>query len=59
MTAAERRDLRALVEALRAEMRDEIAGIKARLDLLEKPKVAKVLFDQGGRPVEPGGGTAR
>jgi hypothetical protein len=55
----ERKDdtLRARVEELRIELHDEIAGIKQRLAVLvERPRVAKVIFDHWGRPTEIGGG---
>jgi hypothetical protein len=45
MTAAERKDLHAEIEALRQEFREAIAGIKQRLELLEKPKIARVVID--------------
>jgi hypothetical protein len=51
VTAAERKDLRDLVEALRQEMRDEITIIKQRIDALEKPRVARVVIDPS-RPAD-------
>jgi hypothetical protein len=62
MTAAERADLREDIEALRAltaelrqEMRREFAIMREQLDALQRPKVAKVIFDpsraeNGGAP---------
>jgi hypothetical protein len=53
VTEQQRTDLRADIAALRAELRAEIADIRQRLDLLEKPKPARVIFPPR---TEPGGG---
>jgi hypothetical protein len=55
MTKAELTTLQDLVEALRREVREGFAELRQRLDTLEKPRVAKVIFDPS-RPVETNGG---
>lgn len=54
MTKAQREDLRAEFAELRALVLGEIAAINKRLDALERPKVAKVIFSPR---TEPGGAT--
>jgi hypothetical protein len=58
MTKQQRADLRGEIEALRAMLNTELADIRARLDVLERPKIARVVIDPS-RSQEPGGGTAR
>jgi hypothetical protein len=57
MSPAQRKELHAEIEALRRELRDELAEIRQRLDLLEKPKIARVVIDPS-KP-EPGGAPQR
>jgi len=45
MTAAERRSIGEDIEALRREVREQLAAINKRLDALERPKIAKVIVD--------------
>jgi hypothetical protein len=52
MTKQQRADLHHEMAELRAELRREIGDIRQRLDLLERPKVAKVIFPPR---TEPGG----
>jgi hypothetical protein len=49
------RELIELLGELRREVREGFAELRQRLDTLEKPRVAKVIFDPS-RPVETNGG---
>jgi hypothetical protein len=57
MTKEQRADLHEEIAALREEFRVALAGVRERLDALERPKVAKVVFDPS-KP-ESGGATQR
>jgi hypothetical protein len=41
-------EVRDMVRELRAELHEEIADIKRRLDVLERPKVARIITENGG-----------
>ena len=50
MSPAQRKDLHAEIEALRQEFRVALAGVRERLDALEKPKIARVIHDPSRPP---------
>jgi hypothetical protein len=55
MTKEQRADLRTESAELRALVLAEVAAINARLDALERPKIARVVIDPPR--TETGGGT--
>jgi hypothetical protein len=57
MTRQQIADLRTEFAALRAELRHELANIMARLDALERPKIARVVINPAARFLEPGDGS--
>jgi hypothetical protein len=52
-------ELRELIVELRQELRTEFAEIRKRLDVLERPRIARVISDPAARFQEPGGATQR
>jgi hypothetical protein len=56
MTKEQRADLHEEIAALREEFRVALAGVRERLDALERPKVARVVVDPA-RPVGQGNGS--
>lgn len=53
MTKEQRADMREEIAELRALMLREIGDIKQRIDLLERPRIARVVVDPSR--TEPGG----
>jgi hypothetical protein len=57
VTKQQKADLRTEIAELRAELRHELSNIKARLDALEKPKIARIVINPAARFLEPGDGS--